>query len=802
LAFAADGKSLISHGRDGIRFWDTATGEEILRFPEQSNAQSMALSPDGKLLAIRRITNRNGRDNSKEKGFAIREFATGRLLRQFGDWLSPWTIVFSPDSNILAAHHNSLDIELWDPASGRRLQTLKGHERVVFSIAFSGDSKTLVSGGYDNTIRIWDIATGKELRQIKLPNSIGEIALSPDGKLLASVELVPHVNDVFGGNTVLYHDNHVRLWDAATGKELRQLTMPAKKEYRKVTDGFHHLRFAPDGKMLLTSGADGKLRVWDTATGKELRQISVIGDGLGAFALSPDGKSVAIVDGSHCIRLLDFASGKDLVPSLGHRDRVSSICMLPDNQTIATTSQDGTLRFWEPATGRQLSQRTVSVNFTEFTGLRPDGRTYVTVGPDEVCRINDLASGKELAVLHGHESLFPFALSLDGKTLASVDANKEVRLLDPVTGAVRHTLTKVNSHVVGMTFTKDGCTLVVWDADFIVTFWDTVTGKLQRRFTATESGITAPFRRGKGILLYSAALSPDGKMMAFGIQVIASKEHIIPVIETTRGKVIRRINTAEDGGYQMAFSPDSKSLAWGGPLSTIVYLGEIASGRVRQRFEGHKGQTNSLVFSADGKMLLSGSVDTTALVWDLTGRLTLGKKYGPALSADDLESHWKTLATEDAEAAFRTIQVLASDPANSVPFLGMRLSAVALADEKRSQKWIADLDSDQFAVREKATSELEKLGPAALDAMRKAIEENPALETRRRLEPLIEKLEREEWPTSGEQLRTCRALEVLERAGTPEAKEVLTTLANGAPGARQTLEAKAALQRLIQRRGS
>jgi hypothetical protein len=83
--------------------------------------------------------------------------------------------------------------------------------------------------------------------------------------------------------------------------------------------------------------------------------------------------------------------------------------------------------------------------------------------------------------------------------------------------------------------------------------------------------------------------------------------------------------------------------------------------------------------------------------------------------------------------------------------------------------------------------------------MRKALEAKPALETRRRVELLIEKREREEWTPSGERLRTSRALEVLERAGTPEAKEVLTTIANGAPGARQTVVAKAALQRLAQR---
>lgn len=199
-------------------------------------------------------------------------------------------------------------------------------------------------------------------------------------------------------------------------------------------------------------------------------------------------------------------------------------------------------------------------------------------------------------------------------------------------------------------------------------------------------------------------------------------------------------------------------------------------------------------------MLISGSDDTTALVWDLTGRLTMGEKVGAALSAEELATHCKTLAGDDAAAAFRAIQVLAADPARSVPYLRSRLNPVAQADEKCLQQWIADLDSDQLAVRGKATSELKQAGAAALHAMRKALVDKPTLETRRRLEQLIEKQEREEWSPSAEGLRTRRASEVLERAGTAEAKDVLTRLASGAPGAWQTLDAKAALQRLAARR--
>jgi hypothetical protein len=287
--------------------------------------------------------------------------------------------------------------------------------------------------------------------------------------------------------------------------------------------------------------------------------------------------------------------------------------------------------------------------------------------------------------------------------------------------------------------------------------------------------------------------------LAFGFQDSGPERNILPVLDATTGKEICRFTTAADGVSHLAFSSDNRSLAWGGWRDGTVYLGEIATGRERHHFVGHTGRIFSLAFSADCKMLISGSRDTTALVWDLTDRLTMGPKYGAALSAEELEKHWKTLTSDDAAAAFRAMQQLIADPAHSVPHLRIRLHPIVRADEKHLQHWIADLDSDEFAVREKATSELEKLGVAALDAMRKALEGKPAPETRRRLEQLINKQEREERPTSAERLRLGRALEVLERAGTPEAKEALTTLADGAPGARQTLEAKAALQRLAQR---
>jgi hypothetical protein len=121
---------------------------------------------------------------------------------------------------------------------------------------------------------------------------------------------------------------------------------------------------------------------------------------------------------------------------------------------------------------------------------------------------------------------------------------------------------------------------------------------------------------------------------------------------------------------------------------------------------------------------------------------------------------------------------------------------VAALDGKQLAGLIGDLDSDDFAKREKVTVELEEFGEQALPAYRKALEGKPSLESRRRLEELLSKAHTAYWDVSGERLRALRAVEALELYGSDEARELLKTLATGAAGARLTDQAKAALERL------
>jgi hypothetical protein len=135
-------------------------------------------------------------------------------------------------------------------------------------------------------------------------------------------------------------------------------------------------------------------------------------------------------------------------------------------------------------------------------------------------------------------------------------------------------------------------------------------------------------------------------------------------------------------------------------------------------------------------------------------------------------------------------------PQQAVPFLREKLSPVTVEETRRITRRVADLDSDRFADREDASRELLRLGLAAQPALRRVLEGRPSLEVRKRVERLLRDLETRPHP---EALRPLRALVVLEAVGTPEARQVLQTLAEGAPDAHWTEEARAALERLRRR---
>jgi hypothetical protein len=161
-------------------------------------------------------------------------------------------------------------------------------------------------------------------------------------------------------------------------------------------------------------------------------------------------------------------------------------------------------------------------------------------------------------------------------------------------------------------------------------------------------------------------------------------------------------------------------------------------------------------------------------------------------SSPNLPDLWDALADQDAATAYRAIWTLTATPRETVAFLRERLRCLESPGEETIAKLVADLDSLDFTTRQRASDELSKLDLLAERALRKALTGQPSLELRRRVQKLLEQLA---GAPSGAQLQALRAIEMLERIGTADARHVLEQLAKGAPGARLTREARASLSR-------
>jgi hypothetical protein len=227
----------------------------------------------------------------------------------------------------------------------------------------------------------------------------------------------------------------------------------------------------------------------------------------------------------------------------------------------------------------------------------------------------------------------------------------------------------------------------------------------------------------------------------------------------------------------LAFSRDGHSLA-AGTSASLIQLIEVATAKERCQFKGHGANVYGVAFAPDGKTLASASGDGTVKLWDVTAPGTERPPAGGKLTAVQLESMWYVLAGNDAAAAYRVMNILAAAPAQAVPFLEERAKPLSRSparapDPRHVARLITDLDDDDFAVREKATAELRKLGRFAEAALRKALQSDPSPEVQRRVEQLLQRLKD---AVSPEELRLLRTAEVLERAGIPEARQLLKSL--------------------------
>jgi len=198
---------------------------------------------------------------------------------------------------------------------------------------------------------------------------------------------------------------------------------------------------------------------------------------------------------------------------------------------------------------------------------------------------------------------------------------------------------------------------------------------------------------------------------------------------------------------------------------------------------------------------VSASADTTVLIWDISGlRPAAPPVVEEKLSDAQLAALWQDLSNADARKAYQAMTRLLASPAEVATMLKGQLKPINPFPVAQIEQWLQDLEGDQFAVRQKASDELSKLGRVAVPFLRKRLEGKPTLEARMRIDKLLGQVAASDF--TPQTLRALRAIRVLERIGIAEARELLAAMSKGVSEAWETEAAQQALVRLNWRAGT
>ncbi len=186
----------------------------------------------------------------------------------------------------------------------------------------------------DQTARVWDVQTGMQIAVLRRHTApVRSAVFSPDGLRVISTQRAQRVGDSFTSD-----DSTALLWDALSGELIRRF----KGHMAQVYDA----TFSPNGKQIVTVGADDTARIWDMATGAIKSVLTGHSDSVLSAAFSPHGHRIVTASADDSARVWDAESGETVAVLQGHTGPVFTAVFSPDGEQILTASDDGTARFW------------------------------------------------------------------------------------------------------------------------------------------------------------------------------------------------------------------------------------------------------------------------------------------------------------------------------------------------------------------------------------------------------------------------------------------------------------------------
>lgn len=288
---------------------------------------------------------------------------------------------FSPDGRFIATSSLDDTARLWRAEDGQAVADPLKHSSDVLRVAFSPDSRLLATCGDDNLVRVWNARTGAS-HSPPLPHSgsATAVAFGPDSRSLVTAG----------------EDGLVKLWRVGSPNDKRSEDLVLSKPPNRVPIG--------DGRHLLISshageyqGAPGEYRAYDTVEKRWLTPGIVHPEGVLAVAVSPDGKWVVTAGADRTARVWDWRTGREVSPPLEHGSRVVDVAFSHDGRSVATASEDNSARVWRASDGQPLTPPLWHNGSVRRIRFSPDGRFVLTAGKGDLAYVWDVATGDEVA---------------------------------------------------------------------------------------------------------------------------------------------------------------------------------------------------------------------------------------------------------------------------------------------------------------------------------------------------------------------------------------------------------------------
>ncbi len=771
-----DGQTLAGITDSTLRLWNLETGREITSFKtDKSQPYEVKWSGNGKIIgADLTVTepakagrNRNPLQESVRHHLVFWDIAARKELSSFetgrNSILERKKAEFelSPDGKYVAIVTREGRLSVRTVRTGQEVpgswlldNLFDDYERLTCQFEFAADGTLLISDRVHG-FRRFDVVTGQCLRADKVDAS--DFQVSADCKLLITRSPF-RIQDLDTGRDRTSLDEHAaaieylcvsekdqllvshdrsfaaRLWDTATG---RHLTRPKSVNY-----------FLDGGKSLVGCGKDDHVQVWEPRTGK--------------------GYRFSIYDRP------PIHTWEQLIRNWESRSSLTNCQFSRDGRVLAVQSSADSVVVWDVTTGKRLAKLSKSGCVWKFTD---DGKWLVLLDFDGANLTHVLSlDGQRQKQFRGVLTYSTLAFSANGRYYTSA-SEKCLRVFDMNTDKECWSVPIVEESIDSVDFTDDSARVVVGSVvDRTLTIFDVKTGKeVPEPKQAPDEDDLVAFLFPESMKFQNKSEIPEG-----------ISRWILKFRRFYRQRASLHKRYSSDVPY--ACSPNRRIIACAGQGE--IRLVESRSGRLLAAFpQGHRGDVNCLLFTADGRTLITGSGDSTILLWDWEVAANL--KPDPSILPS--KTTWDDLAHNDVGKAYRAMYTLLAHPNDSINLLKEHLKPATKEELARMRQWIAELDHDRYAVREQAQKALLQSGEEAVPLLRAALKKPASFESEMRIRALLASPEL--LKPGRERMREARAIQVLQSINTQQSHQLLEELAQGETDAFMTREAQAVRKR-------